>query len=280
MSDSPWPPAFDIQGHRGARGLLPENSIPAFRRALTLGVDSLEMDVVISSDEQVVVSHDPHFSATICRKPNGDPIAAEEETGLALFQMHYEEIRCYDCGSSQHPDFPEQDLHPVRKPLLGEVIEMAEEHVRRHQRPLVGYNIETKSTPEGDNLLHPPPERFTELLVDVIRTSGTAERTTIQSFDPRTLKVARRIAPEIRLSLLVSRGAALDELLQFLGFTPEILSPDYRLVDAPMVERATQDGMQVLPWTVNSRSEMLRLRKLGVAGLITDYPDVAVGALR
>ncbi len=279
MTDS-WPPAFDVQGHRGARGLSPEDSIPAFRKALYLGVHTLEMDVVISSDEQVVVSHDPHFSATICRMPNGEPISSAEEAELVLFAMHYEEIRCYDCGSSPHPDFPDQDLQPVRKPLLREVIRMAEEHVRRYDRAPVGYNIETKSTPDGDNRLHPPPERFTELLVDVVRERGIADRTTIQSFDPRTLKVARTMAPEIRLSLLVPfDGASLDELLTFLGFTPAIVSPDYRLVDADLVERARGDGMQVLPWTVNKRADMLRLRELGVDGLITDYPDVALAAM-
>ena len=280
--DSAAPPRFDLQGHRGARGLLPENTIRGFEKALALGAVTLEMDVVISEDGQVVVSHDPYFSAAFCSKPGGAPVTEAEERSLRLFAMPYEEIARYDCGRRGHPRFPRQEARPAVKPLLRDVIAAAEAYARRASRPAPFYNIETKSQPAGDGVLHPAPETFVRLVLAVVEEAGVARRTTVQSFDPRTLRVARRLAeegaaPPVRLALLVaeehSRG--LDADLDALGFTPDIYSPDYRLVDAALVEKAHARGVQVVPWTVNEADDMRRLKRLGVDGLITDYPDLA-----
>lgn len=270
------PEGFDVQGHRGARGLLPENTIPAFRRALELGVTTLELDVVISADSQLVVSHEPWMSATICTQPDGRPVSAARDTTFSLFGMSYDEIVRFDCGSRGHPDFPEQEAVAATKPLLHDVVRMAEAYVAEHDRAPVFYNVETKSRPAWDGTYHPSPERFTRLLYAVLEEEGVTDRTTIQSFDPRTLRVARILEPSLSLALLVGRaGGGLAENVQALGFTPTIYSPDYRLVDAALIEAAHARNMEVIPWTVNASSDMKRLQRLGVDGLITDYPDRA-----
>lgn len=275
------PDGFDLQGHRGARGLMPENTIPAFRRALEVGVTTLEMDVVISADSQVVVSHDPWMSSTICSLPSGRPVPAGRGRDYRIFEMTYDEVKQFDCGSRGHPRFPRQKKVAARKPLLREVIQRAEAYTAKHDRPPVFYNIETKAQPEWDGTFHPDPETFTRLLVDVLVETDVVGRVIIQSFGVRTLQVAREMDEPMRLALLVARGEdrGIEENLQTLGFTPDIYSPDYHLVDAALIEQAHKRGMAVIPWTVNSLEEMRRLQRLGVDGLITDYPDVGVQLL-
>ena len=273
--------AFDLQGHRGARGLLPENTIPAFLRAQELGVTSLEMDVVISKDEQVVVSHDPWLSGTICSLPTGEPVPVEDQENYRIYEMTYDEIARYDCGRRGHPSFPRQEPIAVFKPLLRTVIAAAENFVREHGRSAIRYNIETKSRPEGDGVFHPDPKTFTRLLHDVLVETGVTDRTTLQSFDPRTLQEGRRMDPDWRLALLVARehDKGLQSNLKILGFTPHIYSPEHSLVDRSLLDKAHALNMKVIPWTVNTLEEMKRLRSLGVDGIITDYPDIGVELL-
>ncbi len=270
-----------MQGHRGARGLAPENTLPAFRRALDLGVTTLELDTVVSADGEVVVSHDPFVSSTFCSHPDGTPVQPDEEADLAIYGMPYAEVARFDCGRRGHPLFPRQEAQAAAKPRLRDVVRLAEAYAREHARPPVFYNVETKSTPEGDGRLHPPPAEFVRLLWDVVGGEGIAERFTLQSFDVRTLQEAQRCRLPVRLALLVERGEAgpaesLSAGLDALGFVPDIYSPNYHLVDRAVVEEAHRRGMLVIPWTVNEPDEMRRLRALGVDGLITDYPDLAL----
>ena len=269
---------IDIQGHRGARGLLPENSLPAFQLALELGVRTLEMDTVISKDERVVVSHDPWFSSDICLQPDGSRIPEDNQDRFRLFDRTYDEIRSFDCGSIGNPRFPSQRPASVRKPLLEEVIHFAESYAFKIGREAPHYNIETKSTPEGDGVLHPDPETFARLLVRVLRKAGVVDRCIIQSFDPRTLRVVHEDEPSLRTALLVSAGQEgdLSAHVDTLGFTPTIYSPEKSLVTGQLVSICHADGIQVIPWMVNETAEMLKLHALGVDGLITDYPDRAM----
>ena len=269
------PSGFDVQGHRGARGLRPENTIPAFRHALELGVPTLELDVVISADGEVVVSHEPWMSHVICRQPDGSPIAETDERRHNLFEMTYDEIAAYDCGSTAHPRFPEQVNQPAVKPLLREVVKMAEAFVRANDRGPVFYNVETKIRPKWEGTFVPGPERFADLVAEVLTETGVVRRSTIQSFDPRTLIVAHHREVPARLALLVSEGGdrGMEQNLKMLPFTPDVYSPDYTLVDADLLDDAHDRGMLVIPWTVNDPSDMRRLVDLGVDGLITDYPD-------
>ena len=199
------PAGFDVQGHRGARGLLPENTLPAFARALALGVTTLELDLAVSADRELVVSHEPWMSAEICRLPDGRPIRPDEEQDFKLFEMDYAEIAAFDCGSAGHPRFPEQRAQPARKPLLREVFALGEAYAAETGRP-VFYNVETKTQPERDGRFHPEPEPFVRLIAAEANRAGTGHRTTLQSFDVRTLQAAARLDLAFRLALLVAYG--------------------------------------------------------------------------
>ena len=272
---------IDLQGHRGARGLVPENTIPSFIYAIDQGVTTLEMDVVISQDSQVVLSHEPWMSSQICSKSDGTPVLEEEERELNMYQMTYDEISTYDCGSRGNPRFPRQVPMKISKPTLFQVIEEAEKYTQNKNIPAVLYNIETKSSTEGDGVYHPTPAVFTKLVLDVIAEAGIMERTTLQSFDVRTLQQAKQIAPEMSLALLVGSHEQMnfEAYLDHLGFIPDIYSPYYKLVDATLVERAHSKGMQLIPWTINTLEEMQELKNLGVDGIITDYPDIGSALL-
>jgi glycerophosphoryl diester phosphodiesterase len=269
------PEGLDVQGHRGARGHRPENTWAAFQYALEQGVPTLEMDVVISGDGQVVVSHEPWMNADICTTPGGQPIPDDEAQQHNLYRMTYSEIAAYDCGERQHPAFPEQEPEPAVKPLLRDVIARAEAFVQDTGRDAVFYNIETKSRPAWEGRFQPPPDTFAQHLIDVVEAADVSPRTTVQSFDPRTLRYTREAAPTLRLALLIAQqgDAGLAENLKGLGFVPHIYSPNYQLVDATLIDAAHSRDMQVIPWTVNDLEVMQRLVALGVDGLITDYPD-------
>lgn len=273
-------PDIDIQGHRGCRGLMPENTIPAFIEALEIGVTTLEMDVVITKDQKVLVSHDPFLSHKICYNPQGEEITEEEEKSYNLYEMTYEEIRACDCGSKEQVGFPEQQTMEVNKPLLTQVIDSVEYYLRTHALPPVHYNIETKSLPEGDNILHPEPATFVDLLVDVLEEKGVLNRTIIQSFDVRTLQYAKETYPDIRLALLVANKDRPEENIEKLGFAPDIYSPYYLLVNEKLISYARQQNMQVIPWTINEPTEIKRILSLGVDGIITDYPDRAMALIQ
>ena len=272
---------LDVQGHRGARGLMPENTLPAFERALALGVSTLELDVVISKDHQVVVSHEPWFSGIICTQPSGEPVPHEREKDFKMYELTYEEIKQFDCGLRENPRFPDQEKMRAYKPLLREVVALAEQYDRQDNLPAIKYNIETKSTPAGDDLFHPDPETFTHLLLEVLEETDILDRATLQSFDPRTLRIAKERHPEMSLALLVGDHDEwdMDQHVENLGFIPTIYSPYYKLVDAPLLASAHEQGMLVIPWTINTKEEMQALVQLGVDGIITDYPDVGMQLL-
>lgn len=265
---------FDLQGHRGARGLFPENSIEGFIAAVELQVNTLEMDVVISKDKQVVVSHEPWISSVICWGLNDKPVT--EGKSLNMYEMDYADISNFNCGSEPHPDFPLQAKMTTFKPLLSEVVSEVESSVAALELDPIKYNIEIKSTPEGDGKYHPEPEEFAQLVYDQISSSGIKERTTIQAFDVRALQTMKQIDSSIPVALLIYETQGFEKDLESLGFTPEIYSPYYKLVDEALVLSCKQNGIKLIPWTVNEEEDMVDLLRLGVDGLITDYPDMAL----
>ncbi len=272
---------FDIQGHRGARGLMPENTVPAFMEALRLGVNTLEMDVVISKDGQAVVSHEPFFNHEISLTPFGKEIEEKNEKNHNLYQMNYEEIARYDVGKKTHPRFLRQQKITVCKPLLSEVIDSAELFLAKNPLPFtVFYNIETKTTPASDGIFHPTPEVFVQQLLAVIDQKKIQNRVTIQSFDVRTLQIVHKIRPELKLVLLVENTESFEKNLEKLGFAPNIYSPYFELVNPELVKKCHKKDILLIPWTVNDASKMKELKNLGVDGLISDYPDIAIQTLR
>ncbi|GAB3879076.1 glycerophosphodiester phosphodiesterase family protein [Hymenobacter segetis] len=265
---------LDLQGHRGGRGLMPENTIPAMRKALDLGVTTLEMDIAISQDKQVLLSHDPFMNADFVSLPDGSLITKTEEKSLRLYALPYAEIRRYDVGSHGNPRFPRQQKLRTNKPLLAEVIDSAEAYARWKGRPVPYYNIETKTTPEGDGINHPAPAEFVRLLLAVINQKGVQDRVIIQSFDPRTLELVHRTQPALRTALLVENQEELTVNLQRLSFRPTIYSPNYQLVTPALVQACHQQQLLLIPWTVNAAAVARELIGQGVDGIITDYPDL------
>ena len=272
---------YEIQGHRGCRGLMPENSIPAFLKALDLGVHTLEMDVVISGDGQVVVSHEPYFHADYCTKPDGTPVLKSDK--INLYKLSYEQIKKYDIGARGNEAFAEQQKISTYKPLLSEVIEEVERYLMTKKLPPCKYNIEIKSEQTEYDVSQPKPAEFSELVNAVlVQQKIEPRRVVLQSFDFEVLKywhaqiTNKRFLP-VKLSALVSNMKGVEANLKSLGFVPAIYSPYYRLLNQRAVEQLHQRGIKVIPWTVNTRDEMKQIKALGTDGLITDYPDRARG---
>lgn len=273
---SQHPTAFDSQGHRGCRGLMPENTVPAFLKALDLGVTSLEMDAAITADSQVLISHDPYFNHEISTAPDGHPVTAAEEKNLVIYRMSYAQTQGYDVGLRQHPRFPQQQNLRATKPLLATVIDSAEAHARTTGRAMPYYNIETKSTPATDGTHHPDPENFVRLLMQVIDSKGIRDRVIIQSFDFRTLQVLHRRYPGVHTAALIDGGnhKSLQEQIDILGFVPDIYSPFFGLVNKELVEACHQRKIRIIPWTVNELAAIEKLKAMGVDGIISDYPNL------
>lgn len=266
-------PDFDFQGHRGARGLLPENTIPSFLIALEYGITTVEMDVVVTKDRKILVSHEPWFHQHISTAPDGTPITVETAQSHNIFKLTYEETRKYDVGKRGHFLFPEQIPMPVTKPTMKDAILAIEEYISKNELKPVFYNIETKSLPEWYDIFVPQPEEFAQLLYDELSELGVLDKVFIQSFDVRTLQEMREIDSNVPLVLLVYNENGLTWNLNELGFTPDVYSPYFRYVTDELVQRVHHKGMKIVPWTVNNPDDMIRLISLGVDGLITDYPN-------
>jgi glycerophosphoryl diester phosphodiesterase len=286
-------PAVEIHGHRGARGLMPENTLPSFARALSIGVDAIELDVAVTADGVVVVNHDPELSPDITRGSDGAWISAP---GPVIAVLPLSRIKSYDVGrirpdSDYARDFPGQtpvDGTPV--PTLEEVAALVASSGNRAIR----FNIEAKVRPDGAALTY-APEAFAERLVATVRAAGIAERTIVQSFYWRILTHVQAIAPGIATACLTSEQGWLDnigrnagasdwtgmDVNDFGGSVPRLVkasgctiwSSYFGEVDGSLVEEAHDLGLKVIVWTVNAPGTMKALIGMGVDGIITDYPN-------
>lgn len=270
---------FDLQGHRGARGLLPENTIPSLLLAVDHGVNTLEFDLVVTKDHKLLISHEPWFHHHISSKPDGTPVTQDEQLSYNIYEMTYDETRLFDVGSRGHALFPNQQPMEVIKPLMIDAIRAVEAYTKDRNLPPVAYNIETKSDPDQYGIMYPYPETFARLLYEELNILNEdydlLDRVIIQSFDPATLIEFRKLNQDIKLAMLVSDERSIDDYVSALGFVPEIWSPNYRLLTFDIVKEAHNKGMEVIPWTVNTVDEMRKLLDMGVDGIITDYPDSA-----
>lgn len=263
--------ALDWQGHRGARGLYPENTIGSMREALKYPVTTLEMDVVVSKDHQVVVSHEPWMSEEICLGPEGKAL---RPLAHKIYQLKYDEIVKYDCGSKPHPRFPEQVRVSVGKPLLATLIDSMEETLKTLNRQNVEYSVEIKSSLADEKAgLQPDIKTFSELVIKTLQKKLPETRFLIQSFDWRVLRYIKEKYPKIRLVALTEKAVKPSEDLKELGFNPTVYSPYYQFLTESHVKFFHEREIKVIPWTVNEVSEMEALIKMGVDGIITDYPN-------
>ena len=294
-------PALDVQGHRGARGLAPENTLAAFAKALSLGVSTLELDTGVTADGVVVVTHDPLLNPDLTRDAQGRFL---EAPGPPIVQLTYDQLRGYDVGrlrpgTAYAARYPHQvAADGQRMPKLADVFALA----ARAGNTAVRFNVETKSDPRKAAPTA-APEAFAEAVVRVVREERMQPRTLVQSFDWRTLRHVAKIAPEIaRACLTVQRPgddnveagrpgrpaslAGLD-VDDFGGSVPRLVkaagcgvwSPHALDLKEAAVAEAHALALEVVPWTVNEARDMETLIGYGVDGIITDYPDRLLAVL-
>lgn len=285
---------LDLQGHRGARGLLPENTLPAFARALSIGISTLELDTAVTRDGVIVVSHDAVLNPDITRGPDGTWIARRD---LAIHALTWKELQAYDVGRIRQltlyaQRFPEQQpVDGARIPRLTDVFELA----RRAGNKTLRFNIETKISPEQPRLT-PSPEVFARALIGLVRREGLESRVTIQSFDWRTLQVVQREEPRIATVYLTAQQAWLDNIRARDSSSPwtagfhvsnhggsvarmvkaaggAVWSPHFAELTLEQLQEARQLGLKVVVWTVNDPADITRMIDWGVDGIISDYPD-------
>ena len=286
---------FDLQAHRGGRGLAPENTLTAFSKALEIGVSTLELDVGITKDGVLVISHDRYLNADITRDAQGKFLT---ERGPTIASLTFAELQSYDVGrqnlaSNYAKSFPQQrGTEGERVPTLASLFNL----VARRGATDVRFNIETKLSPNAASETL-APEPFVRALIAEIRKAGLTSRATIQSFDWRTLQIAQREAPEIVTVHLTSQQGAGDmvqvgkpgaspwlagfDVDDYAGSVPKLVkaaggmvwSPNYKDVTEALVRESQSLGLKIVPWTVNDEADLERLLDWKVDGLITDYPD-------
>lgn len=273
QNQSTMPSSLDIQGHRGCRGLMPENTIPGFIHAIDIGVNTLEMDVCISQDKHVVLSHEPFFDHKIATAPDGTEINESNEKEHNLYALDYEEIKKYDVGLKQHPWFEAQRKIPTYKPRLSSLIDTVQAYLKQNNLPQVQYSIEMKYKEKMANLFHPERKEFVELTLACIKAKGIEEHVILQCFDAQTLNILHQLDPSIQTAYLIENKKTTEENMALLDFIPTIYSPDFDLVDKKLVEYCHSKRMKLIPWTINEVEDINRMISLNVDGIISDYPD-------
>ncbi len=267
-------PEFFKTGHRGCRGLYPENTVQGFLEAIRLGVNALEFDVVVSLDGKLVVSHEPYMNPVICLQPNGSEIKPEEDKKYNLYKMSYDEIEKFDCGLKIHPRFPKQKKEKNHKPLLSEVITAIEDFLQQNNLAPILYDIELKSEETEYGISQPMPDEFAELVARFIYEKNISNTVLLRSFDPVPLQYLHKKYPTLPLALIVENGLSAEENLNRLGFLPYMYSPEYVLLTKEEMLFLKQKKLVVVPWTINTVEEIKEMLRLEVDGIITDYPDL------
>ena len=260
-----------IQGHRGCRGLYPENTLPAFQHALTMGVTVLEMDVCLSADGQVYVSHEPYLNPLYASFLDGNPVTVST---INLYQKPYSEIKTFDVGSRGNKLFSEQVRIVTYKPLLSEVLALGEAFSRKTGRKIF-YNIEIKSESSEYGKSQPATvKEFADRVWAVIAGQISPDALILQSFDFAVLQYWKTAIHQGRISALVEKETP-EQMLSELGFVPEIFSPSHKYLSKEQIDFCHSKGMQVIPWTINTTAEMQQFSDWQVDGIITDYPNRA-----
>lgn len=266
-------PHFDAQAHRGGRGLMPENTIASEENAIDYDC-TMEMDLQMSKDKKIVVSHDAYFSSQFCLTPEGDTMTPQDGYHRLIYDMPYDSVIKYDVGMKPHPDFPRQKKMHAVKPLLSVLIDSVEAYGTR-KKHVNYYNIELKTNPTYDGKNYSTLDEYIDSAMAIITRKGIAPRTMIQSFDVRALRIVHQKWPDIQTSYLVFADdkQPVAGYIKDLGFKPDIFSPNFKLVTAERVKEFHHNGIKVIPWTPDTVEEMQKLKDMGVDGEITDYPD-------
>lgn len=264
-------------GHRGARGLMPENTIPAFEKGISSGANTIEFDVHITKDSQVVIYHDASFNPEYTLKPDGSEIHKNERKKYTFFQMNYADIKKFIIGVKRYEAFSNQELIKTYTPLLTEMIDSIENFTQKNHYQSVVYLLEIKSNPATDGYEQPPPDVYVNILMEKIKPylQKLKGRLFIQSFDLRPLQILHKKYPDIPLGFLVNKtNMEFDQNIKSLGFVPALYNPEYHMVNREIVHKCHKNGIKIFPWTVNDTNEINRISMLNVDGIITDYPNL------
>ncbi len=265
---------IDVQAHRGGAGLMPENTIEAMKHALDMGVNTLELDLQVSEDGLVVVSHDPYFHHRYAIRPDGSYIQKDDPKEY-IYQMPYSEVAKYDVGSRPSEVWPEKACIKTVKPLAEDLIDFVENYTKEMGYSPVRYNIEIKSKKgNGEGDIMPTYDAFATICCKFLNSKHLDERLVVQSFDPRALNYIHEKYPELILSYLVdAKAPSFEEYMAMLKFTPQWLSPHHSITDEALVEKCREKGIKLVPWTVDKPEDIERIIKLGVEAIISNYPD-------
>ena len=273
-----------VEAHRGGMGLYPEETLAAMLNAVKLGVNTLEMDLCVSKDKQVMLSHDRYFHPRYSTRPDGTSVESGDPKTF-LYEMPYGEIVKWDVGMKYNPAWPEKICMPAVKPIAADVIAAVEAYTKETGHYPMHYDIEIKSDPSGEEgeegVNWPEYHEFTDLCMQVLDAAGLGDRLMIQCFDERALNYIHEKYPGHTLAYLVEDYETdFDQYMSLLDFTPEWLSAPHANVDADLVAKAHARGMKVNTWTVDDRDEMRRLIGLGVDAIISNYPDRLLEVVR
>lgn len=266
---------FDKQAHRGGRGIMPENTIVSAKTAIDYNC-TMEIDLQMSKDKKIVVSHDAYFSNKFCLTPEGDTMTVKDGYGRLIYNMSYDSVKKYDVGLKPHPGFPQQKKMPAVKPLLSVLIDSAEAYAKTINH-VNHYNIELKTSPKYDGKHYSSLKEYVDSCMAIIIRKEIASRTMIQSFDVRALRMINEQWPSVETSFLVwgeNEEMSVEDYIDSLGFKPDIFSPNYHWCTAEGIEGFHAKGIRVIPWTPNTVKEMQKLKDMGVDGEITDYPNL------
>jgi glycerophosphoryl diester phosphodiesterase len=273
-------PGFYVIGHRGIPSQMPENTIPGMKLAIDSGANTIELDVHMTRDGQVVVYHDPSLNPAYTTKADGTELEKRASRSYILYQMDYEQIRSFDVGKKYFPAHPDQRKIAAYAPLLSELIDSIEAYTLDKKYASVHYLVEVKSGERTDGVEQPAPEPFMKMLMEVLLKKDLGNRLIIQSFDRRPLQVLHRDHPDLALGLLTGEQKSFEEQIKLLGFYPVFYNPHYSLVTPELVKHCHAEKIKICPWTVNDEVQMKKLLAAGVDGIISDYVNRVAALVR
>lgn len=268
-----FPKTFWKEGHRGAKGLMPENTIPAMIKAVQHNADFIEVDLYVTKDGQLLVAHDPYPNIRHTTYEDGREITAEEAKTFVWHQMNYEDIQKFDVGSKKYEGLDEQENLKVSMPLFGDLIDSVEAYTKAHGLKPVIYNIELKSSAHYDTIgYNATPEVLVDKTIELMKSKDVGDRYYIQSFDKRALIYTKQKYPNVPIGFLTGDpNVSMQQHLDELGFIPDMYIPAAGITTKELVDSAHAKGMKFVNWTVNKPEEMQKLIDWGVDGIITDY---------